>query len=191
MIWAYTGAGTCLVYLLLLPFPPDSSPTVFFSLQLLLWPCQAPKHPHQSPAGTHLKAFLLRASRSPTPTALALGQEHRATKQSQESSGEKSAPAAGGRLPSPSFPRWAPQALACGTPFPSCTSCAWGHPGDTESAGAALLSLLVQMDGKPECRDFQRLCRNSESGEGWRKGGVAGWARQPGLSFVCSQKATI
>lgn len=37
-----------------------------------------PKHPHPSPAGIHLKAFLLRASRSPTPTALALGPEHRA-----------------------------------------------------------------------------------------------------------------
>lgn len=78
------------------------SNSIFLTAALALT-LPGPKHPHQSPAGTHLKAFLLRASRSPTPTALATGQEHWATKQSQESSGEKSSPAAGGRLPSPSL----------------------------------------------------------------------------------------
>lgn len=89
-----------------------------------------PRHPHRSPAGIHLKAFLLGASRLPPPIALALalGPEHRATETRPRKSRRKIIPQpmeGASHLP---FPRCHHKSQHAPFPFRSarCLRTPWG-----------------------------------------------------------------
>lgn len=79
LIFAYAGAGTCRSTYSCCPSHQAALQQCFSHCSSHSGPARPQGTSTQSPAGIHLKAFLLGASRLPPPIALARRPEHRAT----------------------------------------------------------------------------------------------------------------